>query len=242
MQAIKNIALLLWPALLLQACGSGGVQEPLFPLQAGQRWTYRVETLVDDTEAKPKRETLTLETRRPTEVLGQMAWHRRSNSGVDYWLRSDETGVYRVASKGPLDHEPIKDPAPRYVLRKPYQVGTSWEAPTTLYVLARRNEFPPELKHFEKFQRLNMIYRIEAIDQEVNTPAANYKGCVLVEGRTVIKLFSDATLSMEDVNIITRESYCPGVGLVRLHREETSPTKFIQGGQYLMELTRHSGS
>ena len=240
MRALEKIALICLSVCLLQACSSGGVDEPLFPLKAGQRWTYRVETLVDDLEAKPKRETLTLETRRASEVLGQMAWHRRSISGVDYWLRSDETGVYRIASKGPLDDEPIKDKEVRYVLRKPYQVGTSWEADTTLYVLARRNEFPPELKHLEKYQHLKMVYRIAALDQEVKTPAATFKGCVQVEGRTVIKLFADATLSMEDVSILTQESYCPGVGLVRLHREEASPTKFIQGGQFLMELTRHS--
>jgi hypothetical protein len=240
MRALEKIALIGLCAWVLQACSSGGVDEPLFPLKAGQRWTYRVETLIDDLEAKPKRETLTMETRRAAEVLGQMAWHRRSSSGVDYWLRSDETGVYRIASKGPLDEAPIKDKEARYVLRKPYQVGTSWEADTTLYVLARRNEFPPELKHMEKYKNLKMVYRITAVDQEVTTPAATFKACVQVEGRTVIKLFTDATLSMEDVNIITQESYCPGVGLVRLHREETSPTKFIQGGQFLMELSQHS--
>lgn len=240
MRAPEKIACCALLAALLQACGSGGVDEPLFPMKPGQRWTYRVETLVDELDAKPKRETFTLETRQAAEVLGQMAWHRRSSSGVDYWLRSDGSGVYRVASKGPLDEGPIKDPEPRYVLRKPYEVGSSWEADTTLYVLARRNEFPPELKHLEKYKHLKMIYRIEAVDQEVTTPAATFKGCVQVEGRTVIKLFTDATLSMEDVSILTHESYCPGVGLVRVHREEPSPTKFIQGGQFLMELTRHT--
>jgi hypothetical protein len=240
MRALKNIALAGLCALLLQGCNRDGVDEPLFPLTAGQRWTYRVETLVDDPEAKPRVETLTLETRGTQDVLGQPAWHRRSDSGVEYWLRTDDTGVFRIASKGPLDDDPIKDPEPRYVLRKPYQVGTQWDAHTTLYVFARRNEFPPELKHLPKYQNLKMVYRIEAVDQEVKTPAGTFKGCLNVVGKTNIKLFTDATMTMDDVVVTTQESYCPAVGLVRLHREEASPTKFIQGGQFLMELTRHS--
>jgi hypothetical protein len=222
--------------------GSGGLDEPLFPLKPGQSWTYRTETLLDDPQAKPRVDKLTIETLAPRQLSAQgglTAWHRRTNNGVDYWLRSDATGVYRVASKGPLDDVPIADAAPRYVLRQPYQVGTSWEADTTLYVYARRNEFPHELKHQDKYRTLRMSYRIEAVNESLDTPAGSYSGCLRVVGETVIKLFTDATLSMEDVKVTTQESYCPGVGLVRLHRQEHSPTKFIQGGQILMELVRH---
>jgi hypothetical protein len=39
------------------------------------------------------------------------------------------------------------------------------------------------------------------------------------------------------VPMLTREWYCPGVGLVRVERAEVSPSKFIVGGTLTMELT-----
>ena len=37
------------------------------------------------------------------------AWHRRSDTGLDYWLRADATGIYRVAAKSDVDAEPKPD-------------------------------------------------------------------------------------------------------------------------------------
>ena len=38
-------------------------------------------------------------------VLGpEEAWRRRSADGVDWYLRSDDTGIFRVATKHDLDH------------------------------------------------------------------------------------------------------------------------------------------
>lgn len=222
---------------VLEGCTRSSEDGSLFPLEAGRSWAYRLVTLTDDPAFEPNSETLLFETHHSSTELGEPASRRRSSSGSEYWLRSDATGIYRIGSKGPLDLSPQADAEPRYVLRKPYAVGTKWTASTTSYVLQRRNEFPRELRYLQRYKSLPMQYHIEALDQTVKSPAGQFTGCVKVLGRAYIRLYVDELFVWRDVPITTREWYCPGVGLARLEREERSPSKFIVGGTVTMELT-----
>ena len=233
---MRAAALLTTTTLLLAACGATPGDDALFPLADGHRWTYQVSTVVDEADT-PARETLVLATEGADTIDGAVSWRRRSDSGIEYWLRSDATGIYRIASRGPLEREPGLDKARRYVLRKPYVVGTEWEAPTTTYVLARKNEVPREVRHIAKFKALPMTYRIEATDEKVQTPAGTFEGCVRVAGRAEVRLYVDALFQWREIPLATLEWYCPRVGLVRLERKEPSPTKFMVGGSVTMELT-----
>ena len=230
-----RIAAVLTPLMwLLAACGTSPGDDALFPLAEGKRWTYRVSTVIDEADST-QLETLVLSNRGSDTIDGAPSWRRRSDSGIEYWLRSDATGIYRIASRNPLEREPQLDNPRRYVLQKPYAVGTEWEAPTTAYVLARKNEMPREVRHFHK--AFPMRYRIEALAEKVKTPAGEFEGCVRVAGRAEIRLYVDAMFQWRDIPLVTLEWYCPGVGLVRLERKEPTPTKFMFGGSVTMELT-----
>lgn len=220
---------------LLAACSPGPGVDAMFPLADGRTWTYRMTTSFDNDVSAPRHENLRFSVRGSETIEGLPAWRKRSDSGVDYWLRSDKTGSYRVASKSDVERDPKPDGAPRYVLFKPYVVGTQWDTHTTAFVLERPNEFLRELRHTIK--PVSMRYRIEAVDQRVQTPAGNFDGCLRVQGRATIKLFVDAVGGWDDVPLTTTEWYCPDVGLVRLERKEPSPQKLMRGGTLTMELT-----
>lgn len=222
---------------VLAGCDRSPSGTAMFPLEEGRSWTYRVSTTFDDPALAPEHERLVLSARGSDTLKGEALWRRRSSTGSEYWLRSDDTGIYRVASKGPLDLEPRLDEPVRYVLRKPYVVGTQWVANTTSYIYQRRNEFPRELRHLTRYKSLAMTYRIEALEETVQTPAGNFKGCIRVDGHAPIRLYVDEILVWKDVPMTTREWYCPGVGLARVERSEASPSKFIVGGTLTMELT-----
>ncbi len=226
---VTTLALL----LLLAACGDAPSGDKLFPLAEGHRWTYRVATAIDE-DGSTQVETLTLANRGADKIDGAVSWRRRSESGIDYWLRSDHTGIYRIASKGPLDAVPLPDASRRYVLRLPLAVGTAWQAPTTTYVLERKNELPHALRHVIKPVPMN--YRVAALDERVDTPAGRFEHCVRVEGVAEIRLYVDAMFQWRQIPVQAREWYCPGVGLARLERKEPSPTKFMVGGTVTMEL------
>ena len=222
----------------LLGCSAAPGDTALFPLDNGRSWTYRIVTTYGDPSIAPESDGFVLSSRGSALMGAEAAWRRSSSNGNDYWLRSDDTGIYRVASKGPLDIEPQADALPRYVLRKPYVIGTTWSASTTPYVLQRRNEVPRELRHVQRYKSLPMTYRIDALDQTVQTPAGDFKGCLRVHGTADIRLYVDEALTYRDFQMTTREWYCPGVGLVRIEREEPSPSKFIIGGNQVLELTQ----
>lgn len=231
--AATVVALVTAPAL--SGCGARPSAEGYFPLAAGHRWEYdqRIEWENHTIEHEPL--VLSTEGRESPEGLdGGPAWRRRSASGVDYWLRSDATGIWRVASKTDVEEQARADPAPRYVLKAPYAVGTTWQATTTSYLLQRKASFPREVRHGQ--EPVTMTYRIEAAGMAVQVPAGRFDGCLQVRGEAPLRLFADPVQGWRDLPLVTLEWYCPGVGLVKLQREERAGSAFLSGGVLTMEL------
>jgi hypothetical protein len=220
-------------ALAVSSCGPQPEQDIYFPLQDGRSWTYRVTKNLDEAEA-PSVDMLELSTRGPQDVDGKPALRRHSDNGVDYWFRTDASGIFRVASKNALDKELKTDNPPRYVLKKPYVVGTQWEANTVAYILQRKNEVPKEIRYTHK--PVMMVYRIEALDQKVETASGAFEGCIRVLGEAKIKLYVDALFSWRDMPLFSTEWYCPTVGLVRVERVEKSPSRTLRGGTMTLDL------
>jgi hypothetical protein len=221
-------------AASLAGCQRDTPADGWFPLAAGHRWTYRVTTRGDDDTSE--RESLTLRTLGPETVpaLGASAWRRRSDSGIDYWLRADASGIYRVASKSDLDAEPQPDKVPRFVLKAPYTIGTQWQSTTTAYLLVRRNEFPREIRHTHP--SVTMLYTIAAVDEAVETPAGRFAHCLRVQGSASVRVYADPASGWRDMPLTTTEWYCPRVGLVRVERSEPAKSAFLTGGTRTLEL------
>lgn len=219
--------------LLLCGCGSDA-GPALFPLAPGWVWTYRVSTALENNT--DTRESLTLRTLAHETLDGQRTFRRRSDTGADYWLRVDETGIYRVASKNDLEATPVRDPAPRYVLKMPLAVGTQWQATSTAYLLQRRSDFPREIRH--SHPNVPMTYRIAATAESVATPAGKFDACVRVLGEGVVRIYADAVVGWRDMPLTTHEWYCPGVGLVKLERDEPARSTYLIGGHVTMELVQ----
>lgn len=220
-------------AATLNGCGGPPATDSYFPLEAGHRWVYAQQTRWENGSSDD--ETVVLRTEDEQDLpSGGRGWRRRSESGLDYWLRSDSTGIYRVASKTDSQAEAQPDKPTRYVLKLPLAVGTSWQASTTTYLLKRNADFPPEIRH--SHAPVNMVYRIEALDEQVSTPAGQFKPCIRVQGSAVIKLFADPVAGFRDLPLDTTEWYCKGVGLVKLQRSEPAHSSFLTGGTTTLEL------
>jgi hypothetical protein len=220
-------------ATALAGCGAGAPATGFFPLESGHRWTYDVKTEWDNNVIE--HDPLVLTTHGSDALAeGGSAFRRRSDSGVDYWLRSDDTGIYRVASKSDLDAEPKPDAQRRYVLKAPLAAGSSWQATTTAYLLKRRNEFPREIKHTHP--SITMNYTIEAVGEKVQTRAGAWGNCLRVKGMAAIRVYADPVVGWRDMPLATTEWYCDGVGLVRVVREEPAQATFLTGGTLTMEL------
>jgi hypothetical protein len=219
---------------LLSACSEPPPSVSYFPLEAGHRWVYELSSEWENNTGE--RETLVISTLGQQSLPGLgKAWQRRSDSGLDYWLRADDTGIYRIASKNDLQDAPEPDKPARYVLKMPLAVGTSWQAPTTSYLLRRNADFPPEIRHTHK--PVLMTYRIEALGQQVTTRAGRFDDCLKVRGSAVMRLFADPVVGFKDLPLETDEWYCKGVGLVKVQRAEPANSTFLAGGTMTLELT-----
>lgn len=218
--------------LLLAACGRPSTPASLFPLEPGHRWVFDVRTEWETLAIE--HETRVLSTEGEADVAGVPAWRRRSADGVDWYLRVDDSGVYRVAAKTDLDEVPTPDSQRRYVLKAPIAVGTSWQSSTAPYLLRRRADFPPEIRHTHP--QVSMTYTIEALDARVETRGGRFERCVRVAGIALLKLFADPVTGWRDLPLRTTEWYCHGPGLVKLVREEPANSNFLVGGVLTMEL------
>jgi hypothetical protein len=218
----------------MQSCSSNApAGDPMFPLTEGRSWKYHSVIAYDD-GADSQHEDLEITSRGKEQVGEQVAWRRRSDLGVDYWLRFDDTGTFRIASKTDVDPDPKIDPALRYVLKKPYVVGTQWVVPTSAFVLEKPNEYRRQFR--TTYKPFPMTYRIESIAEKVETPAGKFDNCLKVAGTASIKLYVDATGVWDDVPLLSTEWYCPNVGLTQVVRREKSTSKLIRGGQLTMQL------
>jgi hypothetical protein len=220
-------------ALMATACGAPApAGDSLFPLESGRRWVYDVKTEWENNMVE--HETRELTALGADSLDDGLAWRRRSDSGVEYWLRHDDTGIYRVASKSDLDALPQPDAQRRFVIKAPVVAGTSWQSTTTAYLLQRRQEFPREIRHTHP--AVPMLYTIESTGDAVSTRAGRFSGCVRVRGVATLRLFADPVVGWRDMALTTTEWYCPGVGLVKLVREEPAQSTFLSGGILTMEL------
>lgn len=227
---MKRAAALMF--VLLAGCGAAPQDDSLFPLAVGHRWAYELTTEWENNVVE--HEPRVIETLGRERLESGEAWRRRSDSGVDYWLKSDALGIYRVATKSELQEEPQPDKEPRFVLKAPVAVGTSWRASTTAYLLQRRQEFPREIRHGHP--AVPMSYTIEALGEKLQVRAGAFENCVRVKGVAALRLFADPVVGWKDMPLVTTEWYCAGVGLVKLVREEPAESSFLTGGKLTMEL------
>ena len=217
---------------LLTGCGHppSPPQESYFPLKPGMRWTYRVTTEVAGrTEIREF-----VEHNGEIEPINEIPHRVRiTDEGTRYYLRSVDEGIYRSAKRTVVETEPNRDPDPHWVLKRPYKPGTGWNNLTHAYVLRRVSPYEQTLT---RGSALKMSYQITRLDAVAEVPAGRFEDCLLVEGEAQLTLYADGRGGYQDILINTREWYAPGVGLVKLVRDEPMTGTVFRGGRIQFEL------
>jgi hypothetical protein len=200
-------------------------------------WHYRTDT---KTASGSNREQLTIRTLAFQRLDDERYGVRRTSDDTDYLIGVDNTGIYRIAKRRLVDTTPQRDPERRYVLKKPYQIGTTWSHSTAIFLIQRWR--PGTVNDFYPINEkpVEMTYQIEAVEQTIEVRAGRFEHCILVRGTTDITIFVDPDQGFVEVPITNRETYCPGVGLVLLERYEEVTSRFYQGGTFKLELVDYN--
>lgn len=214
----------------LAACGQRNLGNDWFPLREGETWNLAVRYTTDEPREP---EQWTLRVQPPDTWDGQPVAIRRHSAGVSWYIRVDDQGIRRVATRTDIDEQPIADTEPIWILKAPFVVGTEWTTHTVPYLIQRRNEHPRDLKHSH---RAVMTWRIEAVDDRVTLAGGKtLEPCLRVLGQARLNLYTDPVNGFNDVPLTSREWYCQGHGLVKVQREEKVPAGFLTGGSMSAE-------
>lgn len=222
-------------SVLLSACsGEGSASPRLFPLNEGWEWKYVMTTT---TREGTRRETYSVRNDGEYSMVdGPTSWRRSDSLGNRYYLKADDTGIYRIAQRHELETAARLDAEEekRFVLQFPLQQGAIWNVTTHAYFI--RQGMNGSDANFRRGRPVNMSFTVENTDAEVTVPAGTFKGCTEISGRLLMRLMTDPVLGFTEVPISQREWYCPGTGLVKLERDESIVSKYHTGGKQSFEL------
>ena len=227
-------------SLSLLGCDADIPETDYFPLQKGVMWEYQVDEKLTGRE---NYRSFTIENRglaqfpADHEYAGDQISIRHTSDGTDYYILKDDSGIYRVAKRTLIEYEPRFDANLVRVLpnHRDLNVGRSWVIPTKPYALHATASFAvPDPRKRD----INMQFEIKSITETVEVPAGIFENCIRVEGNTLLTLYVDPKLGYQDIPITQTEWYAPGVGLVKLVRNEPLNVELFKGGSISYELTR----
>lgn len=230
---ITRITRLLVLLLVLAGCTSPDISDSYFPLEKGLEWRYKLQTTKPDGSVELG--NYSVKNAGSGKFNDKSIHIRRTSNGTDYYLEQRSNGIYRVAKRIITQPEAVADIPERQVLPALDSETSNliWNATTAAYAIHRTHPYESMVN---KNIHIEMAYSIEARDETVAVPAGRFEHCIRVEGTAEISLYTDPAAGYRDIGLTTTEWYAPGVGLVKLIRNEPLNTDVFKGGTVIMEL------
>ncbi|MBT2971587.1 MAG: hypothetical protein KME56_16420 [Candidatus Thiodiazotropha sp. (ex Ctena orbiculata)] len=217
--------------LLLASCSKPSIDSSsYFPLAQGLRWDYLVTSRVGDSI---QLSDFSIHAGSEESINDAPHSVRITSDGTRYYIAENSSGIYRKAKRTLIENRPSIDDPPHWILKYPLRKGTHWSNPTYPFVL--RRVYPYE-ERLTRGMNLKMTYQIASENDTVVVPAGRFDNCLRVEGEANLTLYADAKSGYEEILINTTEWYAPGVGLVKLLREEPLVNEVFAGGNLVYEL------
>lgn len=211
--------------------------ENYFPLKQGVSWTYALNYDMPDGKNRKVLEIDALgESAFKTEDGEMRAMVRRTSDGTEYFIEAREDGFYRVAKRVTVQTKPQLDKGARLILPqgRNQRVGYTWTQETNPYVM---HWMPPFVEANGSIKPFDLVYEIASIDETVETPVGVFEQCIRLDAVGKMVFYADASLGYQEILINHSEWYAPGVGLVKLVRDEPLNTDIMKGGKVTMLLT-----
>lgn len=234
--APKLVALTLLGSLLLgSGCRDESTSERYFPLKAGYHWLYEVERTTED----GVNELRHVITNRAAQASTGEAIVRETLHGHRYFYRQTDNGIERTGavlnpalSSGIRNYEAVS--RAYTVLPQTLKTGQRWRSQSRTSVL--ENSGPPWETLFRIDVPLTLEYEVESSDAVIQTAAGEFSHCLLIRGHGRANADVGNYIGHTSIEVHTREWYAPGVGLVRIERDEKTTAEALESGRLVVSL------
>lgn len=212
--------------------GCSGDTRSLYPTDKGHFWQYLTTTTVLD-EAREQK--LLVTSLGEVRVENRRFLAQRVQQNHLRLLNADDGGIFRVGSRH--GREPFKPDEPPVLLAPPENPGdfSEQEVRSTLQVIESRT-FAREDKLRPRRFSVTLTLSLSPERETVTVPAGTFADCVVMEARGTRFVPADRGNATAEVNVVERAWFAPGVGLVKVDREERSDSVFLKTGHYTQVL------
>jgi len=226
--------------VLLIGCSADIPPDDYFPLQAGIRWDYRVSQQIGDNLTY---RNFSIENRGPVALSGkyqdEQVSIRRTSDGTDYYILRDTAGSYRIGKRSVIELKPQLDSEERKILpdNTDIAIGLTWRVPTRPYLLHPRESYSlPDPRE----KTINMQFEVTGINQKISVLAGVFNNCIEIKASGTVTMYADPRIGYVDVPVTQTEWYAPGVGLIKMVRDEPLTLNIYEGGKVTFELEKIS--
>lgn len=166
---------------------------------------------------------------------GEMLSRSSSQASSLEYLRRTGAGIERVAHRNASTAGVVDDVPARTILPPTLELGESWGVTSSLGVIESRT-FARRDRVIGRRYPVTINKHIAAIDERVVVPAGTFDGCLRIDGAGHTVVAADRGNHEVVVQVVTREWFAPGIGLIKLEREESSPSSFLKAGTQRWQL------
>lgn len=216
--------------LILDGCDRATPTANYFPLEPGRHWQYRVERTTMDGRTELRHAVRAVAV---PPGLGIDAM-RETLGGLRYLYAIDDDGIFRIDAAAAGPRHGAGEVSRELVLPHAVDAASTWQTWSQTTVL--ENTGPPWETLFRINAPIRMRYQVEAIDGAVTTPAGRFDDCLVVAGRGTASVDVGNYIGRTRIEVASREWFAPGVGLVRMEREEKTGADALRAGRLVMEL------
>jgi len=230
----QNQLLVLTFSFLFLSCSKNS---DYFPIKEGARWDYKILIDSDYTgSVKEKRLTVT-NVAVKKQGKGTKFSKLYSNGNIfSFFKDKNNKNISRTAAFLSFDEgfdEPVKkeiSPSIRFEIN-------NWKSKNQLFIT---KGFQPPLRGFKPSAVFDMEYSIISLNVKIKVKAGTFKNCVHIKGKGNTEFIADTRSGPNKVEINTQEWICPGIGLVKEERIESTDASAFGTQKYYKELINYN--
>jgi DUF3108-like len=232
MTTVKKIKFVLF-LLLLLCLGCSKHDDSYFPLDKGYKWQYDVALLTRDGLSNQK---YFLSNLGEGKLNGESVYLRKSFDGSILYYSDTNEGIYYLGSIDTQSLHPEYKEEKQLIFPEQLSIGTEWEETTITKLLKKTG--PPQKTVFKIIARVPLEVEIKSLTETVTVPAGRFENCIKIFMEGFV--FKDAGnyIGMTMVSVEQTNWYAPGVGLIKMERQETTQRKALDKGTLLVELVK----